>query len=82
MNITEANDVTLVLQHMIGATNTKREPQKVIDAMSRLTVRVGNALQAPPWKIASLCEIEEAVAELAQRQADSLAYQSDWADTP
>jgi len=71
VNITEATDVALVLQHMIGATNTDREPQDVEDAAVRLTVRVGGALQVTAWKIATQAEIHEAVADLAQRHADA-----------
>jgi len=50
MNISESTDVALVLQHMIGATNTDREPQDVEDAAVRLTVRVGQ-----PWVDDALC---------------------------
>jgi hypothetical protein len=80
VNISEANDAALVLQHVIGATNTDREPQDVEDAAVRLTVRVGSALQVAAWKIATQAEIHEAVAHLAERNGDAAAYLADWAD--
>ena len=80
MNISEATDVGLVLQHMIGATNAERATGNVVAAAYRLTLRAGKALQVSASAIATVEEIEIAVVELAQQQADAANYIMDYED--
>ena len=71
--IGEASDIATVLQHLTGAH--EKDPVDVVLAARRLAERAGKALQMTPDAIATVADLDEAVADLAQHHADSL---DDW----
>jgi hypothetical protein len=71
--IGEASDIATVLQHLTGSA--EKDPVDVTLAARRLAERAGKALQVTPDAIATVADLEEAVADLAQHHADTL---DDW----
>jgi hypothetical protein len=71
--IGEASDIVTVLQHLTGTA--EKDPVDVASAGRRLAERAGKALQITPDAIATVADLEEAAADLAQHHADAL---DDW----